>query len=223
MKLFFIIISIFFTLSVTGEELSVHSLSQGSCWIEKTSQHIKIASFNENMSLVVSGMVLSDFIDKVREKMNNDLQLDFNPKSLDLVAHCGTYGSSLIFNFTSKKQNICIWANTVDGGLTFSKILADHENHRGFCDGISLGHFIVKPRDINKMFTTLSNPKWKSRIESTERLAEGIYTIKFKKSEYFKEDALHDELTQSGLFEFVDFNSMNHPIGETLLLIEKEF
>ena len=215
----FILLSPF---NVSSKEISVNSISNGSCWVEKSDEHIKVASFNDNNSVTLSGFLLADFMEQVKEKMKDEYQVDFMPKTLDIMAHCGTYGSSLIFNFNHSEQSICLWTSFKDGQLSFDKITPAHNGQRGFCDGLVAGSFIVKPVDGQKMFDVLEGDEWKSRIDSVTRVIDGVYKLQFSSKEHFDGDKIHKELQELGLFKSVDFNSFNHPVGEQMMLLERD-
>ena len=202
-----------FSSALVAQNITVQTLSNGACWLEKSENGAKVANFNQGNSFTVGGMEIGDSVEKIEQQFKQLYGIDYRPEKLQVFLHCGTYGASVVFRFIGK-QNLCIWNSVQNGELKIGPLFAAHRGHNGFCDGIVPGMFLVKVKDATLFNQEIETTFWKERIAKVEILSGDIFKVYLHKQFHFQEDELYKQMEHLSSLSFVDFNGMNHPVGE---------
>ena len=207
-----------------ASDLLVGSLSEGACWYEfKDSLLLHIASFNDKSVYVGNtGQMEVDFEALIAQSLKISEHVKIN--EMDLSLHCGGLGASLVAKVSTDNNDFCVWTKFDQGHLSvrsIGTISGQKLQPSELCDGHTWGEFILGVNSA-EVITELQLPKWSSMIKSVTVISNNVYKVVLSKDYELREkeviSQLQEEFFEKKLIRFIEYNSINHPIGEFIHL-----
>lgn len=206
--------------SAYSSDVSVGSLSDGSCWYE-FKESLKVASFNDKTVFTANKAQIESQIESLIAQSRSIDHQKIN--EMDLALHCGGYGASLVARVTLDNSSVCVWTKFEKGKLTLRSIGAINELDKtnDLCDGHKWGEFILGIND-SSFIADLKSEKWAFAIKEVTRISDRAYKVSLVKDYTFREaevaNLLEENFTGKNFIRYIEFNNYQHPVGDFIPL-----
>lgn len=197
--------------SAQAEDVMVQSVGQGACWVEESTELLKIASFNDRESLLTSR---DDIEWQVEELLSTKKKS--KAQTSDLNLHCGGYGSSLVLKAEVNNLPVCLWLKLSKGRLEIRSMGGLEVSKDNLCDGYKWQELIVGVKNLAQKELLENN--YKNMIQAVTVVSGAtlkvVLTPEFKGREAEAQAILKKSLD----LKYVELNLYQHPVGEVLPL-----
>ena len=206
--------------------LEVESFADGSCWLSEEIHQtpdirnenkglIKFVSFNDNTSVTFTRDEIFQWAME-NEELKRSFKTNMNQ---ELNFHCGSYGHSVIV--IDRGQDQCVWMYFKDGNWLIRSrgVIAPHESSSKSCHGLKTGSLLLsvnnsKDKDAikNELIKNFSD-----ELESIVEISGKVLKLVLKDKYRGSEKAIREKLMNNhfvGSRVVVEFNFLNHPVGE---------
>ncbi|PIK16132.1 hypothetical protein [Halobacteriovorax sp. JY17] len=197
-----------FSIGVLAEDIQVKSLNQGICWIKEEVGSVKMASFNQGISVELNDQSLG----RIHE-LNLPTRFE---GALEARAFCSSHGLSLVFNAVEKNKRYCIWLQVEqDGFKTQSVGFTDSE---GTCDGYKPGTLVLTLSesgiDEGSFLKKLEDRSIAINFKSFEVISEGLVKIELNEEDWGSESEFSTKFQDLSSVKYAEKSFFYHSIGE---------
>lgn len=197
-----------FSTAASAENIEVKSLNQGVCWIKEDSASVKLASFNQGISVELNDQTLGEI-------HNLNLPTRFEG-ALEVKAFCSSHGMSLVFNAVEESKRYCIWLKVEQRGFTTQSIgLTDSA---GKCDGYKPGVIMLTLNadslEREEFLKKLESNEIGVDFKSFEVISSGLVKIELNEVDFGKEIEFISKLRELKSIRYAEKSFFYHPIGE---------
>ena len=194
-----------------AEDALVGSLSNGACWFDDQEELLKVVSFNDKEVIQAPREDLLNLVLNNFSKKQNKVQSSL------LSLHCGGYGHSLVMNINLDGVDSCVWLYSKNGTLEMRSVGGSLSSKNGLCHGYKWGSLIVgTTRDISE--SDLMNHETKDMIKNMTKISNHLYRIDVTEAFVKKESQVKMILETFKEIRYVEFNMIQHPVGEWVSL-----
>ncbi|ATH08332.1 hypothetical protein BIY24_10345 [Halobacteriovorax marinus] len=207
-KLLLTILALFCIDFTFAQTIEVKSLNQGSCWIQESSDHVKMASFSQGISVELNDITLG----KIHEL---GLPTSFQ-ENLKAMAFCSGHGLSLVMNAKEGALRYCVWLKVEkDNFIVQSVGLTDSQTK---CDGYKAGVILLslgsEGVDKDKFIEELEQRSHNIEFKSYEVITDGMVQINLNESDFGREEELAQKFSALAPVKYAERSYFYHPIGE---------
>lgn len=209
-------LGLFIPMMALGAEISVGELSSGACWYQQSDEVLKLSSFNEKKSLTTTQAVIEEFNYHEISKIVG-LKKDTPYQLLGITLHCGGYGSSLVLKSKLGDAQYCSWIGLGDNELKVRSIggLEEGARESSLCDGYKNLELIVG-LESREQIHELKRENLRSVIKSVSAITDTMVKVILEDHFIGKEDEAMAELKRSMSLKYIEYNLIQHQVGESV-------